>query len=130
MAGRGRIVGSNLGSISYENGDGPATAEVRHARYSCDAGHVTDVPFSAEATDLPAVWDCSTCLRPAAADGLAADLRDAAMTAAGAPRNGNGKPAGGKTPWEHVRERRSIAELEVILDERLALLRGRLRASA
>ena len=49
MAGRGRIVGSNLGSISYENGDGPATAEVRHARYSCDAGHVTDVPFSAEA---------------------------------------------------------------------------------
>ncbi len=129
MAGRGRIVGSNLGTTSYENGDGPAAA-VNLARYACDLGHVTDVPFSTQATDLPAVWDCATCLRPAAADGLDPQVATAALTASGMLRNGNGKPVSGKTPWQHVRERRSIAELEVILAERLALLRGRIRASA
>ena len=35
-----------------------------------------------------------------------------------------------KTPWEQLRERRSIAELEVLLEERLAILRNRVPEEA
>jgi RNA polymerase binding protein RbpA len=127
MAGRGRIVGSGLGATSYE-GDRPATTAVNRARYVCTDGHLTDVPFSTEATDLPAVWDCARCGARALADGLdptaVAQAVDGAATAAR-----GGKPVT-KTPWDHVLERRSIPELEVILAERLAVLRGTLRATA
>lgn len=126
---RGRVVGSNLGTTSYENGDGPSLAQVRRARYVCSCGHITDVPFSAEATDLPAVWDCSGCGQAAVADGLDPQVAEQALAAA-SPTLRHGKPIGGKTPWEHVRERRSLDDLEVILAERLELHRRRLRATA
>ena len=128
MAGRGRIVGSNLGGTSYENGDGPSTAEVRAARYVCPDGHITDIPFSAEADDLPAVWDCAECGLGAVADGLDPEVATKAREALELAARG-GRPVA-KTPWQHLMERRTVPELEVILDERLALLRGRLRASA
>ena len=129
MAGKGRIVGSNMGSISYENGDGPSTAQVQRVRYICADQHQTEVPFSAEVTDVPAVWDCGSCRQDAVADGLDAEVSAQALSAAGhAARHGKPVP---KTPWQHVLERRTIPELEVILAERLALLRGKkLRASA
>lgn len=128
MAGRGRIVGSNMGGKSYEKGDGPSTAEVRAARYLCPEGHVTDVPFSAEADALPMVWDCAECGNGAVADGLDPDVATQARDAIDLVARGGRPPA--KTPWQHLMERRTIPELEVILDERLALLRGNLRASA
>ncbi len=128
VAGRGRIVGSNLGGKSYENGDGPSVAQVRQARYVCRDAHVTDVPFSAEAADLPAVWSCSECGDGAVADGLDPDVAIQAREALAVAARG-GKPVA-KTPWQHLMERRTVPELEVILEERLALLRGRLRASA
>jgi hypothetical protein len=129
MAGRGRVVGSNLGATSYENGDGPSVAEVRVARYVCGCEQVTEVPFSAEATDLPAVWDCGSCGRPAVADGLDPLVAEQVLAAASMTTR-NGKPLSGKTPWEHVLARRSVADLEAILAERLAVLRGGMRASA
>jgi hypothetical protein len=128
MAGRGRIVGSNMGSTSYENGDGPSTAQVQRVQYVCADQHLTQVPFSSEVTDVPAVWDCGNCGQEAVADGLDPQAAAQALSAA-AHTARHGKPVP-KTPWQHVLERRSIQELEVILDERLALLRGTLRASA
>lgn len=125
----GRIVGTRLGAHSYENGDGPSTAKVRRASYRClaDSAHVTEVPFSAEATELPVVWHCTECRGVAVADGVDAETALAAL-ANGATRNG--KPVSGKTPWQHVRERRTLPELEVILAERLAILRGPLRGAS
>jgi hypothetical protein len=128
MAGRGRIVGSNLGGTSYEKGDGPSVAEVRQARYVCPVGHVTEVPFSAEAEDLPAIWDCLECGAGAVADGLDPDLAQQARVQLESAARG-GKPVT-KTPWQHLMERRTVPELEAILQERLEMLRGRLRASA
>lgn len=128
MAGRGRIVGSNLGGTSYEKGDGPSVADVRQARYVCPLQHLTEVPFSAEAEDLPAIWDCAECGLGAVADGLDPDLADKAREQVELAARG-GKPVA-KTPWQHLMERRTVPELEAILEERLALLRGRLKASA
>jgi hypothetical protein len=125
----GRIVGTRLGSHSYENGDGPSKAKVNRARYRCVTAesHVTEVPFSAEATELPVVWHCSQCRGVAIADGVDPEVALGSL-AGGALRNG--KPVSGKTPWQHVRERRTLPELEAILAERLAILRGPLAGAS
>jgi hypothetical protein len=62
------------------------------------------------------------------ADGLDPDVATQAREALAVAARG-GKPLA-KTPWQNLMERRTVPELEVILEERLALLRGRLRASA
>ena len=117
-----------MGSISYENGDGPSTAQVQRVRYVCAEQHATEVPFSAEVTDVPAVWDCGSCRQDAVADGLDPQVSAQALSAAGhAARHGSpSRRRRGSTCCTP-----SIPELEVILAERLALLRGKkLRASA
>ena len=77
--------------------------------FDCPAHHHFSATFAAEAS-LPALWDCPTCWAPA--------VRSDGVRATAEPD----KPI--RTPWVHLRERRSLAELEVILAERLALLRA------
>jgi hypothetical protein len=89
-------------------------AETQALPYRCSAGHAFVVRFFAEAEVLPRLWDCPTC--------------------GGAGRTGHavaqdvpvvGRPAASrKSPWQQLRERRTIAELETLLDERLQLLRA------
>ena len=100
--------GSGLGSSSLESETGVAAAPRQVAEYVCPTGHVTTLPFSVEA-DVPALWECRC--------GLEALLRDADR-----PEVGPVKPV--RTHWDMLMERRTEAELEELLAERLALLRS------
>jgi hypothetical protein len=70
---------------------------------------VFTVPFAFDA-DVPPLWECRC-----GAEALLADATRPAPRSVKAPR----------THWDMLLERRSIAELEVLLDERLALLRAK-----
>jgi len=100
--------GSRLGAVSYENDDSSEPAQRQIAGYSCPNGHRFAVPFSVEA-DVPATWECRLC--------GAAAIRDDGAT----PPASRTKPA--RSHWDMLLERRSIPELEAILEERLEVLR-------
>jgi hypothetical protein len=100
--------GSRLGAQSYETDEGVEAAPRQEIRYTCPNGHAFAVPLSAEA-DVPAVWECRVC----GAEALKVD--------AGEPTARKVKPP--RTHWDMLLERRSVAELEELLNERLALLR-------
>jgi hypothetical protein len=99
--------GTRLGATSYENDAHVAPAESLATTYVCDSGHRTVVPFSVEAEELPYEWTCR-CGRAA----VRPDVR--------APES---KPERHqRSHWDMLLERRTIAELEALLEERLALL--------
>jgi len=101
--------GSRLGSVSYESDRAADLAPRSDVRFQCPSGHQFTVLFADEA-ELPATWECKVCGSPA--------LRlDAVLP--------EGKPAKHvRTHWDMLLERRTIADLEEVLAERLALLRG------
>lgn len=103
--------GTRLGSSSLESESGIQPAERQDITYHCPNGHVIVVPMSMEA-DVPPLWECR-CGESALREDT--DMPEAKVT----------KPA--RTHWDMLLERRTTAELQVLLDERLALLRsGRL----
>ena len=101
--------GSRLGAVSYETDRNAELAPRKPAEYRCPKGHVFGVPFADDA-EIPLVWECKF-------DGSVARLIDGEE-----PESKKTKPA--RTHWDMLLERRSINELEEILAERLALLRG------
>ena len=101
--------GSRLGAQSYENDLGVEMAPRQSVSYQCAREHRFSVPFSIEA-DVPEVWECSIC----GAEALRIDGTR--------PEPKRGKPA--RTHWDMLLERRSVKELEVLLAERLELLRS------
>ena len=107
--------GSRLGAVSYENDDSTEPAERQVAKYRCPNGHRFDVPFAADA-DVPQTWECRLC-------GAPANLENGSPAEAAKV-----KPA--RSHWDMLRERRSIPELEAILQERLEVLRLGGRKSA
>lgn len=100
--------GSGLGSFSLQSENGVIAAERQIVEYVCPDGHVTRLTFAIEA-ETPALWECR-CGK----EGL---LRDAER-----PEAAPTKPV--RTHWDMLMERRTIAELEELLDERLELLRN------
>jgi hypothetical protein len=106
--------GTRLGSNSLESEAGVEPVERHIAEYHCPHGHVFTIPFAFDA-EVPALWQCKC--------GSEALLVDAARPAPRAT-----KPA--RTHWDMLLERRSVAELEVLLDERLELLRAKQGTSA
>ena len=110
--------GSRLGAVSYESDRHTELAPRLQTVYDCAEGHATTVPFAAEA-EVPPTWECRTC-------GATALLRDGEQ-----PEPKKGKPA--RTHWDMLLERRSPAELEEVLAERLAVLheqQGAVKAAA
>lgn len=101
--------GSRLGAVSYENERSQAPAARVHVGFDCVRGHHFDLTFAEEA-DLPARWECPSCGSPAEATNMVA------------PEPKPTKPV--RTHWDMLLERRSTAELQVLLDERLAEVRG------
>jgi hypothetical protein len=99
--------GSRLGSVSYESEKHTELAARVATHYDCPRGHETVVPFALEA-EVPSTWECKQC-------GATALLRDG-----GVPETKAVKPA--RTHWDMLLERRSLAELEEVLAERLAAL--------
>ena len=109
--------GTRLGSVSYESDRHTEFAPRLRTAYDCPQGHATEVPFAAEA-DIPSSWECRIC-------GATALLRNGAP-----PEEKKGKPA--RTHWDMLLERRSTAELEEVLAERLAVLhdhQGKVKAA-
>jgi rubredoxin len=103
--------------VSYESDRHTEFAPRLRTAYDCPNGHETAVPFAAEA-DVPSTWECRVC-------GAPAQLRDGAP-----PEEKKGKPA--RTHWDMLLERRSTAELEEVLAERLAVLhdhQGKVKAA-
>lgn len=100
--------GSRLGSFSMETDEGVVPSERQIVRYTCPEGHVTELPFSIEA-EVPPTWECRCG-------------KDALLQGGEQPEAKATKPA--RTHWDMLLERRSIAELEVLLEERLDLLRA------
>ncbi|CAN5242400.1 RNA polymerase-binding protein RbpA [soil metagenome] len=107
--------GSRLGSISYETDRNTEPAARQTGEYRCTKGHTFTVPFSDEA-EVPLAWECRL-------DGSVGRLVDGVE-----PEVKKGKPA--RTHWDMLLERRSVADLEEVLAERLELLRGRRTRSA
>jgi hypothetical protein len=116
MARSNRLRGSRLGTLSHENGDQAEAAPVRMTRYECACGKVTALPFSIKADEIPAQWGCGACGGQADREDLLAQPDAGAVTG---PQKGTAK-----THWEHLMERRTMAELEEIFEERLAILRA------
>ena len=100
--------GSRLGAQSYENDAGVEMAARQEVGYDCPRGHHFTMPFSVEA-DVPVVWECRVC-------GGEALLVDGTQ-----PEAKKSKPP--RTHWDMLMERRTTADLEDLLAERLALLR-------
>jgi rubredoxin len=109
--------GTRLGAVSYESDRHTEFAPRLRTVYDCPEGHETTVPFAAEA-DIPPRWECRVC-------GAAGLLRDGEQ-----PEPKATKPA--RTHWDMLLERRSAAELEEVLAERLAVLhehQGKVKAA-
>ncbi len=108
-----QLRGSRLGASSLENDTGVEPAPRQLIEFLCPQGHVTRIPMSLEA-DLPAVWECRCGEEALRRDSERPDVKP-------------GRPQ--RTHWDMLLERRTVPELEALLEERLALLRaGRLHA--
>ena len=101
--------GTRLGAVSYETDNGIAPAARQPVTYDCPEGHEFTMPFSVEA-DVPPEWECRQC-------GAMALRRDGVR-----PEPKAGRPQ--RSHWDMLLERRSIPELEELLEERLELLRA------
>jgi len=101
------LKGSRLGTTSYETDRNTDLAPRQAARYDCPHGHHFAVPLASDA-EVPATWECRTC-------GATALLHDGTL-----PETKAGKTP--RTHWDMLLERRSLADLEEVLAERLAEL--------
>ncbi|WP_203335481.1 RNA polymerase-binding protein RbpA [Nocardioides limicola] len=101
--------GARLGGQSFEDERGIEFAPRQDVGYRCPQGHEFEITMSVEA-DVPALWECPRC----GAESLS--------TSGILPEEKAEKPV--RTHWDMLLERRSEAELEDILSERLELLRG------
>ncbi len=99
--------GTNLGTLSLETEEGIVFSERQTVRYQCPKGHISELPFSVEA-DIPSLWECRCGAEAKLVDGPEPDRKPV-------------KPQ--RTHWDMLLERRSIPELEELLEERLTLLR-------
>ncbi|HEY2766156.1 MAG TPA: RNA polymerase-binding protein RbpA [Pseudonocardiaceae bacterium] len=107
--------GSRLGTVSYETDRDHDLAPRRSVLYACPKGHDFEVPFADDA-EPPMNWECRL-------HGNESKLIDGVE-----PEPKKIKPP--RTHWDMLLERRSIPELEQLLDERLSELRGRRSRSA
>ncbi len=104
----GALRGTRLGTLSYETDEGVRFADRQTVFYDCSCGTTIELPFSMEA-EMPAVWECRC--------GAEALLRGGDW-----PEKKAQKPQ--RTHWDMLLERRSIPELEELLDESLEILRS------
>jgi hypothetical protein len=101
--------GSRLGAVSYETDRNHDLAPRQIVRYVSPNGSQFEVAFANDA-EPPATWES-----PQGGIGRRVDGTE--------PEQKKSKPP--RTHWDMLLERRSIAELEELLAERLELLRER-----
>lgn len=104
--------GTRMVSFSMETTDNVVPSDRQITAYLCEDGHKTELPFSVEA-EIPGTWECRCGKLGKLVDGPEPDLKPAKHV---------------RTHWDMLLERRSVEDLQVLLDERLELLRsGQLR---
>jgi hypothetical protein len=99
--------GSRLVSHSLETDDHVIPSERQITSYVCPLGHRTELPFSIEA-EIPSTWECRCGEEARLVDGPEPEVKQVKHV---------------RTHWDMLLERRSIPELEELLEERLVLLR-------
>ncbi len=105
--------GMRLGAQSFQSEEGVDFVERVTARYRADDGAEFEVQF-AEDAEVPARWDNPRT-------GQTGVLLDAA----GLPvEEEHVEEKAARTHWDMLLERRTVAELEELLEERLQLLRA------
>ena len=101
--------GSRLGSVSYETDRKDNLAPRSIARYRTVNGEEFAVPFADDA-EIPDTWQCRNGMEGTVISGrVPAEPKKVKV-----PR----------TPWDMLLERRTIEELEELLQERLALIKS------
>jgi hypothetical protein len=90
-------------------------APQRRVAYHCSTGHETVLALAAEA-EAPETWTCRACGQPAGTDPQNPPDPAEPTTTQGNPLRTH------RAPIDFVRERRSEAELQTLLDETLAKL--------
>ena len=103
-----------MGAVSYETDRDHDLAPRRMVRYQTEDGTVHEVPFADDA-EIPSEWLCK--------NGQVGKLMEGEGTEAKPV-----KPP--RTHWDMLLERRSLEELDVLLEERVDLLRKRRRNAA
>lgn len=102
--------GMKIGASSLETEEGVAFVPRRQVTYTCPEGHVITKTFAEEA-ELPITWECHC-----GEDGL---LENAEAPEETKPA----KPV--RTHWDMLLERRSLEELEELLEQRIEMLNKR-----
>ena len=115
MADRVMRRGSRLGAVSYETDRNRDLAPRQIARYRTANGEEFDMPFAHDA-EVPGTWLCRNGMEGTLID-VGGDLAE--------PK----KVKVPRTPWDMLRERRSIEELEELLKERLEIIESLRRGS-
>jgi hypothetical protein len=104
--------GMRLGAQSLESEVGVVYTPRANHLYQCPKGHQTSVVFALEA-ELPESWQCKTC------------SEQGMLITEGQVMDVNFEERTGRSHWEMLLERRTHAELEEILQERLDYIRER-----
>lgn len=106
--------GTRIGAQSLQSEEGVVYSPRARYTYRCPScGTETELVFAADA-DTPQTWECRSC------------GDDAQLLVEGEPieidHSGEKTP---RTHWDMLLERRTEAELQELLDERLSYLRAR-----
>lgn len=106
--------GIRLGAQSLQSEEGVVFMERTATTYKCEScGQDTTLMFAADA-EPPQTWECRVCGAEAIlqVDGASVKLDEVDVKAA-------------RTHWDMLLERRTIEELEELLEDRLAYVRAR-----
>ena len=106
--------GSRLGAVSHETDRNHDLAPRQIARYRTENSDEFDITFADDA-EMPGTWLCRNGMEGTLI--VSGDLTE--------PK----KVKVPRTPWDMLRERRSIEELEKLLKERLEIITSRRRGS-
>lgn len=106
--------GSRMGAVSYETDRDHDLAPRQMVKYKTETGEIFEVPFADDA-EIPGTWLCKNGQVGVLMEGEGIDSKPV-------------KPP--RTHWDMLRERRSIEELDELLEERIELLRKRRRNAA
>ncbi len=101
--------GSRLGAVSYETDRTHNLAPRQIARYRTENGEEFDIPLADDA-EIPGTWECRNGMEGRLIEGGELEPKKVKV-----PR----------TPWDMLRERRSIDQLEELLKERLEIIKSR-----
>ncbi len=107
--------GTGLGATSYESDRAVEAPETEIVRYVCAQAHQSVVPFSIEAEEIPVTWMCRC--------GREASVVNPGLKTSTAP---TAELRVQRSHWDILMERRTIAELQELLNERLQVLRDQI----